>query len=258
MRLRLVDIFAALAAGCALTVPVLLGGSEGPAVQALVAPNGTDVEVIRTSRFKPPRGEGRGLRRTQPARPQAATPNERGKAPSAADEPSPRPRVEPPAPPVPGRAARKPIEPRAPAPPPTPPPTPPRPTPPPPAPPPPVVPPPTAPPPATPPPAPPAPPPPPSPSAAAAPPPPTPPASASAASAPPGQTISVVVTLSPVLPPPSLTSLVEVLRTTSAVRYAEPQSQQEPKPAAIPSTSSDDVDDPGEDGRDYADDEDDE
>jgi hypothetical protein len=51
---------------------------------------------------------------------------------------------------------------------------------------------------------------------------------------------------------------VEVVRTTSAVRYVEPRGQQESEPAEMPSTSSDDVDDPGEAGRDHADDEDDE
>jgi hypothetical protein len=66
------------------------------------------------------------------------------------------------------------------------------------------------------------------------------------------------VKVSPLLPPTSVTSLVEVLRTTSALRYVEPQVQQESEPTEMPSTSSDDVDDPGEDGRDYADDEDDE
>jgi hypothetical protein len=68
----------------------------------------------------------------------------------------------------------------------------------------------------------------------------------------------VVVRVSPVLPSPSLTSLVEALRTTSAVRYAEPQGQPESEPAEMASTSSDDVDDPGEAGRDHADDEDEE
>jgi hypothetical protein len=260
MRPRLVDIFAALAAGCALTVPVLLGGSQGPAVQALVAPNATNVEVIRTNPFKPPRGEGRGVRRTQPARRQAAAPRERAKAPAGAGEPASRPRAERRAVPVPSRAARKPVVQRAPTPTPMPPPAPPRPTPPPPASPPPVSPPPAAPPPATPPPPPPAPPAPPSVSAASAPPPATAPAPASASTAAPapGQSIYVVVRVSPVLTPPSPTSLAEALRTTSAVRYVEPQGQPEPEPAEMPSTSSDDVDDPGEAGRDDADDEDDE
>jgi hypothetical protein len=67
MRLRIVDISAALAAACALTVPILLGGSQGPVVQAFAPPNGTDLQVVRA----PSIDKREGTKRAQPARPAA-------------------------------------------------------------------------------------------------------------------------------------------------------------------------------------------
>src|SRR5919109_2512186 len=85
MRLRIVDISAALAAACALAVAVLLGESQGPMVQTLVAPNGTAVPVIRASSLD----KGRSSKRAQPARARAPRATGRPRA-QAAAEPSAR------------------------------------------------------------------------------------------------------------------------------------------------------------------------
>jgi hypothetical protein len=150
MRLRIVDISAAIAAACALAVPILIGGSPVAAIQSLVAPNGTGVDVVRARAVavvSPERGRSSRAapsRRPPPVRREAQAPEQ------PASRPRPRPAPEQPRPDVsePTRPAPRP-QPSNPSPPPVapPPPAPPPVAPPPPAPPPPVAPPPAPPPP---------------------------------------------------------------------------------------------------------------
>jgi hypothetical protein len=65
MRIRIVDISAAVAAACALAVTVLLTGADGPPVHDFVTPQKSAVEVVRTSPFKPVRVR-QSLRRATP------------------------------------------------------------------------------------------------------------------------------------------------------------------------------------------------
>jgi hypothetical protein len=91
MRLRIVDISAAIAAACALAVPILIGGSPVAAIQSLVAPNGTGVDVVRARAVavvSPERGRSSRAapsRRPPPIRREAQAPEE------PASQPRPRP-----------------------------------------------------------------------------------------------------------------------------------------------------------------------
>jgi hypothetical protein len=81
MRLRIVDISAALAAACALAVPILLGGAQGPVVQAFAPPNGTDLQVVRA----PAVDEGERARPTQSPRAPARGTRGRPEAPGTSE-----------------------------------------------------------------------------------------------------------------------------------------------------------------------------
>jgi hypothetical protein len=68
MKLRIIDIAAALAAACTLAVAVLIGGSPGAVLQSLVAPNGTAVDTVRAGTVDVVGEKARSSTRAQPAR----------------------------------------------------------------------------------------------------------------------------------------------------------------------------------------------
>lgn len=122
MRIRVVDISAALAAACALAVTVLLGGAEGPLVHDFVTPQKSAVEVVRTSPFKPVRVR-QSLRRASPLVRQARegrTAPRRIVRPRAAGPRLPRtaPGTAPPVPAAPSRGTPRRVQPVSPTPPP--------------------------------------------------------------------------------------------------------------------------------------------
>jgi hypothetical protein len=139
MKLRIVDIAAALAAACALAVPVLIGGSPEAVVPTLVVPNGTAVETVRArsvAEGDKGRSSQRPQRRAVPRRPRLETstrqsPSPRSASSSPRSAPSSRPTKPAPAAPDPVEPPASSPPPAAPAPPPvTPPPPAPAPTPP--------------------------------------------------------------------------------------------------------------------------------